>query len=358
MGGGLVRTALGGLVSRPLCGRRPLSPGSRRHQNHAPRASEGPARPVGPCTPAPCSPCEAISGQVLLTSISPGGHDRPPGWPGLGKKGDESGLVSGPLRGEELRAGVRGCRQSEETSGLWGRLGIIPSQIVARLSQTHSAGDLVAPQRRESPPGVPELNVWGALDGRAGGVMPWGHNTPRPGFQAVCLPGKWLSVLRDRRGGMAQDPQSARTTHFSQTTDIRSSMPLVPSGMSVKLSLPTAFWAVVKVQWALPVTWRSPLRKGGVRGAHRGLIFLSRPRPASFAPLPGQHSPRGPEAVPEQRWARPVARHGDGGPGRIGVGSLPGGGVPARGSCRSPGLLGAEVVAGRPEGLLTWTAGR
>lgn len=50
------------------------------------------------------------------------------------------------------------------------------------------------------------------------------------------------------------------TTHFSQTTDMRSSTPLTPSGISVKLSLPTAFWAVVKVQCALPVTWRSPLR--------------------------------------------------------------------------------------------------
>lgn len=49
------------------------------------------------------------------------------------------------------------------------------------------------------------------------------------------------------------------TTALSQTTDIRSSVPLVPSGIRVKLSFPTAFWAVLKVQWALPVTWRSPL---------------------------------------------------------------------------------------------------
>lgn len=49
-------------------------------------------------------------------------------------------------------------------------------------------------------------------------------------------------------------------------------MPLVPSGMRVKLSLPTAFCAVVKVQWALPVTCRSPLGKGQGRaqgGGHR-----------------------------------------------------------------------------------------
>lgn len=49
------------------------------------------------------------------------------------------------------------------------------------------------------------------------------------------------------------------TTALSQTTDILSSMPLVPSGIKVKLSLPTAFWAVEKLAWALEVTWRSPL---------------------------------------------------------------------------------------------------
>lgn len=62
------------------------------------------------------------------------------------------------------------------------------------------------------------------------------------------------------------------TTALSQMTDIRSSVPLVPSGIRVKLSFPTAFWAVLKVQWALPVTWRSPqdskeLRKSGVVGS-------------------------------------------------------------------------------------------
>lgn len=44
-------------------------------------------------------------------------------------------------------------------------------------------------------------------------------------------------------------------------TDIRSSTPLVPSGMAVKLSFPIAFWAVLKVQWALPESCRSPLAK-------------------------------------------------------------------------------------------------
>ncbi|OWK11900.1 hypothetical protein Celaphus_00003720 [Cervus elaphus hippelaphus] len=42
-------------------------------------------------------------------------------------------------------------------------------------------------------------------------------------------------------------------------TDMRSSTPLVPSGMAVKLSFPMAFWAVLKVQWALPESCRSPL---------------------------------------------------------------------------------------------------
>ena len=46
-------------------------------------------------------------------------------------------------------------------------------------------------------------------------------------------------------------------------TDIRSSMPLVPSGIAVKLSFPIAFCAVLNVQWALPETCRSPLRGGG-----------------------------------------------------------------------------------------------
>lgn len=51
------------------------------------------------------------------------------------------------------------------------------------------------------------------------------------------------------------------TTALSQMTDIRSSTPLVPSGMAVKLSFPIAFWAVLKVQWALPESCRSPLAK-------------------------------------------------------------------------------------------------
>ena len=49
------------------------------------------------------------------------------------------------------------------------------------------------------------------------------------------------------------------TTALSQTTDILSSIPLVPSGIKVKLSFPMAFWAVEKLAWALEVTWRSPL---------------------------------------------------------------------------------------------------
>lgn len=67
----------------------------------------------------------------------------------------------------------------------------------------------------------------------------------------------------DEEAGERRGPPGVRllvlTTALSQMTDIRSSVPLVPSGISVKLSFPTAFWAVLKVQWALPVTWRSPL---------------------------------------------------------------------------------------------------
>ena len=63
------------------------------------------------------------------------------------------------------------------------------------------------------------------------------------------------------------------TTALSQMTDIRSSVPLVPSGIRVKLSFPTAFWAVLKVQWALPVTWRSPLQ--GTHSTSFLLIFTS-----------------------------------------------------------------------------------
>lgn len=82
---------------------------------------------------------------------------------------------------------------------------------------------------------------------------------------------------------------------------MRSSTPLVPSGMSVKLSLPTAFWAVVKVQWALPVTWRSPLRRAGVR-AQRGLSFLSHQRPSWLHPyLAARPTGGGGEVVGEGR---------------------------------------------------------
>lgn len=49
------------------------------------------------------------------------------------------------------------------------------------------------------------------------------------------------------------------TTALSQMRAILSSTPLTPSGIWVKSSLPMAFWATLKVQWALPVTLRSPL---------------------------------------------------------------------------------------------------
>lgn len=58
-------------------------------------------------------------------------------------------------------------------------------------------------------------------------------------------------------------PGVTLTTALSQMIDIRSSMPLVPSGIAVKLSFPIAFCAVLNVQWALPETCRSPLGGGG-----------------------------------------------------------------------------------------------
>lgn len=82
-----------------------------------------------------------------------------------------------------------------------------------------------------------------------------------PIVPAAADPGSLSGLPKARgRGGEGSPPVCpALTTHVSQTTDSRSSTPFVPSGMRVKLSLPTAFWAVLKVQWALPVTWRSPL---------------------------------------------------------------------------------------------------
>lgn len=57
------------------------------------------------------------------------------------------------------------------------------------------------------------------------------------------------------------------TTALSHTTDILSSIPLVPSGIRVKSSLPIAFWAVEKLAWALEVSWRSPLEGATVWSA-------------------------------------------------------------------------------------------
>lgn len=65
------------------------------------------------------------------------------------------------------------------------------------------------------------------------------------------------------------DSCSVHTTALSHTTDILSSIPLVPSGIRVKSSFPIAFCAVEKLAWALEVTWRSPLEK-----AHKTLIYL------------------------------------------------------------------------------------
>lgn len=74
----------------------------------------------------------------------------------------------------------------------------------------------------------------------------------------------WPQRKRKRKTGV-RGRSWLLTTALSQMTDIRSSVPLVPSGMRVKLSFPTAFWAVLKVQWALPVTWRSPLDRKHIK---------------------------------------------------------------------------------------------
>lgn len=64
------------------------------------------------------------------------------------------------------------------------------------------------------------------------------------------------------------------TTALSQTTDILSSIPLVPSGIKVKLSFPTAFWAVEKLACALDVTCRSPLKKHTTSTCQVHLVHL------------------------------------------------------------------------------------
>lgn len=61
-----------------------------------------------------------------------------------------------------------------------------------------------------------------------------------------------------------------RTTHLSQMMDILSSVPLTPSGIKLKSSLPTARWAVLKGQCALPVTCRSPLHRRSRSGEKTG----------------------------------------------------------------------------------------
>lgn len=81
-----------------------------------------------------------------------------------------------------------------------------------------------------------------------------------------------------RRTRKAESQRGVRpsllTTALSQMTDIRSSVPLVPSGIRVKLSFPTAFWAVLNVQWALPVTWRSPLQRKHITWCHSFIRML------------------------------------------------------------------------------------
>lgn len=59
--------------------------------------------------------------------------------------------------------------------------------------------------------------------------------------------------------------------------------------MRVKLSLPTAFCAVVKVQWALPVTCRSPLGRGQGRAQGGGTDGTPRLVKLPWLGRPGGH---------------------------------------------------------------------
>lgn len=81
-------------------------------------------------------------------------------------------------------------------------------------------------------PGVPSscLEVREGGEGRASGLRPWLLMGPV---------GCFWNVPEGREMGCRL------TTALSQTTVIRSSIPLMPSGIRVKLSLPTAFWAVL-----------------------------------------------------------------------------------------------------------------
>lgn len=120
-------------------------------------------------------------------------------------------------------------------------------------------------------------------DGQAGGRQPGAHTLNPP--HAV----RFLGGSCPARAGCTAAPVLMLTTHFSHTTDMRSSTPFVPSGIRVKLSLPTAFWAVLKVQWALPVTCRSPLRTSWGQGSQRSLAD-------QLHSHQGQRSPQGLEA--------------------------------------------------------------
>ena len=82
------------------------------------------------------------------------------------------------------------------------------------------------------------------------------HNVSFFLFSSSSFPPVCLKLWRKSK----KQPLSALlTTALSQMRAIRSSTPFTPSGIWVKSSLPMAFWATLNVQWALPVTLRSPL---------------------------------------------------------------------------------------------------
>ena len=64
----------------------------------------------------------------------------------------------------------------------------------------------------------------------------------------------WLKMTNKLQSGWLTTPRS-------QMTDIRSSTPLTPFGILVKLSLPSAFCSALNVQLSVPVRSKFPLHR-------------------------------------------------------------------------------------------------